>query len=216
MIAASEVHHTTDRSCLRCLSHTCPSDVCFLIPFDFILYIQPSNIQSTNIRSSTIAHCAIALYTTLHHFTFIPSNIPYKATMLPYLWLLLPTLASAAHRVPRSHGSHWILTPRELASPTAPPTILATPSASDSPCKRVSLAVQPSNDTINEPGGRVPAELAYECLNSIPFNQSAAAALLESMRPYLEWQSSTSYVKDPPEKVRKSIPASLSCTDFHP
>jgi hypothetical protein len=61
---------------------------------------------------------------------------------------------------------------------------------------------------------RVSAELAYECLNSIPFNQSAAAALLESMRPYLDWQSTTSYVKDPPEKVRASTSASLSYTDF--
>lgn len=138
--------------------------------------------------------------------------------MLAHLWLLLPTLVQAIHRDPRAHASRWNLTPRELASSTAPSTALPTPSALDSPCKRVSLAVQAStaqNDTSEDkPAPRVPAELAYECLNSIPFHQSAAAELLESIKPYLEWQSTTSYVKDPPEKVCASIPASLSCTDF--
>ncbi|KAI4749508.1 hypothetical protein E4T50_00243 [Aureobasidium sp. EXF-12298] len=124
--------------------------------------------------------------------------------MLAYLWLLLPMLAQAAHRDPRGHASRWNLTPREYASSTASsmawPTKPATPSRPHSPCKRVFLTAQPSNDSSDEPGFRVPAKLAYECLNSIPFNQSAAAVLLQSMRPYLEWQSTTSYVKDPPEK----------------
>ncbi|KAI4762185.1 hypothetical protein E4T52_05626 [Aureobasidium sp. EXF-3400] len=111
--------------------------------------------------------------------------------MLIYLWLLLPVLAQAAHR---GHA------PRRMASSMAWSTGTATPSASDDPCKRVYLTAQLSNDSSSEPEVRVPAKLAYECLNSIPFNQTAAAALLESMRPYLEWQSTTSYVKDPPEK----------------
>lgn len=138
--------------------------------------------------------------------------------MLTYLWLLLPMLAQAAHRDPRDHVSRWNLTPREYTSSTASsmawPIGTATPSASDDSCKRVFLTAQPSNDSSDEPGFRVPAKLAYECLNSIPFNQSAAVALLESMRPYLEWQSTTSYVKDPPEKVRVSTPTSLLYTDF--
>jgi hypothetical protein len=75
---------------------------------------------------------------------------------------------------------------------------------------------QPARNPSVGPGERVPAELAYECLNSIPFNQSAAAALLESMKPYLEWQSTTSYVKDPPEKVRASSSLSPTCTDTLP
>lgn len=151
-------------------------------------------------------------------FISIPSNIPYKAIMLPYLWLLLPTLAQAIHRDPRAHLSRWNPTPRDLASSTALSTALPTPSTPDSPCKRVYLAVQASNapnDTSDdEPAPRVPAKLAYECLNSIPFNQSAAAELLESMRPYLEWQSTTSYVKDPPEKVCAPTSSSLPSTDL--
>lgn len=134
--------------------------------------------------------------------------------MLPYLWLLLPTLAQAIHRDPRVHISRWNLAPRETPSSTAPSAVLATPSALDSPCKRVYLTVQASNASSDGSRPRVPAGLAYECLNSIPFNQSAAAALLESTRPYLEWQSTTSYVKDPPEKVSSLACTFLSSTDF--
>lgn len=167
--------------------------------------------------SSNIAHRASALYPILHYLNFIPSSIPLNATMLTYLWLLLPMLAQAAHRDPRDHVPHRSLTLDEHASSTASsmawPPGTATPSALGSPCKRIYFAARPSNDSTTERGERGSAELAYECLNSIPFNQSAAAALLESMRPYLEWQSTTSYIKDPPEKVRASTSTSLSCTD---
>ena len=40
----------------------------------------------------------------------------------------------------------------------------------------------------------IPAELAYECINSVPFNQSAAVAFLDSIRPYLNWQTTIQYV----------------------
>lgn len=54
----------------------------------------------------------------------------------------------------------------------------------------------------------VPAQLAFECLNSIPFNQSAAVALLDAIDPYLTWQSTFEYLKDPPAEVSSSnIPA---------
>jgi hypothetical protein len=140
--------------------------------------------------------------------------------MLPYLWLLLPVLAQAAHRDPRLHVPRWSLSARgddsSTASSTARPTGTghATTSDTHSACKRVFLSSRSARDQDNELETRVPAKLAYECLNSIPFNQSAAAALLESMRPFLEWQSTTSYVKDPPEKVCASNSISLPCTDF--
>jgi hypothetical protein len=139
--------------------------------------------------------------------------------MLPYLWLLLPVLAQAAHRDPRLHVPRWSLSVRgndsSTTSSTARPTGtgLTTPSDTHSACKRVYVYAQPARNPSDAPGDRVPAELAYECLNSIPFNQSAAAALLESMRPYLDWQSTFSYVKDPPEEVRVSISTCASCTD---
>jgi hypothetical protein len=35
----------------------------------------------------------------------------------------------------------------------------------------------------------VSAEVAYDCLTSIPINKDAAVALVESILPYVEWQS---------------------------
>ncbi|TVY42547.1 Peptidase S41 family protein [Lachnellula occidentalis] len=44
----------------------------------------------------------------------------------------------------------------------------------------------------------VAASLAHDCLNSVPLNKDAAIALVDSMEPYLEWQSDSAYKKDPP------------------
>jgi hypothetical protein len=37
----------------------------------------------------------------------------------------------------------------------------------------------------------VPAKLAQECLSSVPLAKDAALALVDSIEPYLEWQSGT-------------------------
>ncbi|KAI5205790.1 hypothetical protein E4T39_02813 [Aureobasidium subglaciale] len=78
----------------------------------------------------------------------------------------------------------------------------------DTPCKKVKIALDESQK-LSAPDGkaRVSAELAYECLHTIPFNQSAAAALMQSMRPYLEWQSTTSYLKNPPKEYAEKVQA---------
>ncbi|KAH8802632.1 peptidase s41 family protein [Xylogone sp. PMI_703] len=44
----------------------------------------------------------------------------------------------------------------------------------------------------------VDAALAYECLNSVPLNKTAAIALVDAYVPYLEFQSDLAYLKDPP------------------
>ncbi|KAF2158162.1 hypothetical protein K461DRAFT_290408 [Myriangium duriaei CBS 260.36] len=44
----------------------------------------------------------------------------------------------------------------------------------------------------------VPAQIAYECLNSIPFNQSASEQLLDSIEPFLNWQTTLSRLGNPP------------------
>jgi len=46
---------------------------------------------------------------------------------------------------------------------------------------------------------KVPAQLAWECLNDVPLDSASAGPWLESLRPYLEWQSTTAYLKNPPE-----------------
>ncbi|KNG85575.1 hypothetical protein ANOM_006645, partial [Aspergillus nomiae NRRL 13137] len=41
-------------------------------------------------------------------------------------------------------------------------------------------------------------ELALACLKSVPLGKAQALQLMESIFPYVEWQSDTSYIKDPP------------------
>ncbi|EFQ33998.1 hypothetical protein CGRA01v4_12488 [Colletotrichum graminicola] len=48
------------------------------------------------------------------------------------------------------------------------------------------------------PNPSVDAKLAYECLRSVPLHTEAAIALVDAIRPYLEWQSDLAYLKDPP------------------
>ncbi|KAF2755788.1 hypothetical protein EJ05DRAFT_478748 [Pseudovirgaria hyperparasitica] len=64
-----------------------------------------------------------------------------------------------------------------------------------SPCAAVSSAVAA------QPGVATPtvgAELAYECINSVPLNKTAALNLIQAVKPYFRWQSTTSWLKDPP------------------
>ncbi|MCJ1360620.1 MAG: hypothetical protein MMC33_010628 [Icmadophila ericetorum] len=69
----------------------------------------------------------------------------------------------------------------------------ATPSLSTNvpPCAIVSAA-QAAGTTL------VPAQIAVDCLNSVPLGTAQASALVDSMIPYIEWQSTLAYLKDPP------------------
>lgn len=44
------------------------------------------------------------------------------------------------------------------------------------------------------------AALAYECLNSIPLGKAAAIELVDSLRPYIDWQSDSAYKTKPPRE----------------
>lgn len=90
-----------------------------------------------------------------------------------------------------------------LSSPLSQP--LYPRHNASSPCAQVSASVA----TQSVPFPTVPAQLAYDCITSVPFNQSAALALVDSMYPYIKWQSSTAWIKDPPaeyvEKVQDPV-----------
>lgn len=52
---------------------------------------------------------------------------------------------------------------------------------------------------------RVPAKIAYECITSVPFNSSATVELLDSLRPYLNWQTTIDYMRDPPAEYAEKV-----------
>ncbi|KAL6151809.1 hypothetical protein ACJQWK_10157 [Exserohilum turcicum] len=51
----------------------------------------------------------------------------------------------------------------------------------------------------------IPAKLAYDCLTSVPFNQSAAIALVNNIKPILEFQSTTAMLKNPPRSWAMNV-----------
>ncbi len=54
----------------------------------------------------------------------------------------------------------------------------------------------------------VPAKVAWDCINSVPLNATSGKLLIESIKPYIEWQSTLTVLKNPPaEYVEKVQPA---------
>lgn len=87
-----------------------------------------------------------------------------------------------------------------LSSPLTP-QLHARQNAS-SPCAQVSASVA-TQTAVASP--TVPAQLAYDCITSVPFNQSAALALVDGVVPYFKWQSNTVWLKDPPEEYAEKV-----------
>ncbi|KAL4804640.1 hypothetical protein BDV18DRAFT_161736 [Aspergillus unguis] len=59
------------------------------------------------------------------------------------------------------------------------------------PCARVTQLIN-HNTTI------IPGELAYECLQSMPFEPKRAAAFVEDLKKYMQWHSTADELADPP------------------
>nr|POE48096.1 peptidase s41 family protein ustp [Quercus suber] len=108
------------------------------------------------------------------------------------------------------------LAPGMPATTTAPPEYPTGPygistsaapytSASSGPCASVSKLAASATAASPSATATVPAELAYQCLNSIPFNSSAAVAFLDALRPYVDWQTTITYLKDPPAEYVEKI-----------
>lgn len=55
----------------------------------------------------------------------------------------------------------------------------------------------------------VPAGIAWDCINSVPLNGTSAKLLIDSIKPYIEWQSTLTVLKNPPaeyaEKVQPAV-----------
>ncbi|KAK2747309.1 hypothetical protein FQN57_002207 [Myotisia sp. PD_48] len=44
----------------------------------------------------------------------------------------------------------------------------------------------------------IPAELAYDCLSTVPFKKNDALRLIDGLNSYFQWQSTIDYLKNPP------------------
>lgn len=73
-------------------------------------------------------------------------------------------------------------------------------------CAQVSQAMYGDGTTVVSQ--IVPAGIAWDCLNSVSLNATSAKILIDSLKPYMEWQSTLNVLKDPPaEYVEKVQPA---------
>jgi hypothetical protein len=71
-----------------------------------------------------------------------------------------------------------------------------------SPCAQVSASVA-AQAAVATP--TVPAQLAYDCITSVPFNKSAAVELIDTITPYIRWQSNTVWLKNPPKEYAEKV-----------
>ncbi|KAE8853284.1 hypothetical protein HRS9122_00276 [Pyrenophora teres f. teres] len=66
-----------------------------------------------------------------------------------------------------------------------------------SPCGQIA-SLAPDWAKHPDIGPVVPAKLAYECLTSVPFNQTAAATLVNGIKLFVDFHSTTAICKNPP------------------
>lgn len=83
----------------------------------------------------------------------------------------------------------------------------ATSAMSKDVCASVSVASASYAAAHPSATPRVPAKLAYDCLNAIPFNQTAAEQLILALEPYTHWQTTIEYIKSPPAEYAAKVQA---------
>ncbi|KAG9378916.1 hypothetical protein A1F94_010685 [Pyrenophora tritici-repentis] len=91
-----------------------------------------------------------------------------------------------------------------LSSPELLRYLPPPPELMSEACGQISSSIAAGNATENH-YPTVPAQLAFDCLASVPFNQSAALRLVDGLLPYMKWQSNLAWIKDPPEEYTNKI-----------
>ena len=89
---------------------------------------------------------------------------------------------------------------QESSITTPPNALLPRATSTNTACKLASSASSSYLATATEGAVAViSAELAYNCMRSVPNYQAPAISLLNSLRTYLEFQSSKEYLRNPPQ-----------------
>jgi hypothetical protein len=82
------------------------------------------------------------------------------------------------------------LQPRQNSNFTNPPPSAPT---SNEPCAVAAFQAETSEN------GFIDADVAYQCLQSVPLDAEGAALQVQGLLAYSEFQSTLAYLKDPPE-----------------
>jgi hypothetical protein len=74
-------------------------------------------------------------------------------------------------------------------------------------CSQIQSSLTPPSNP--QPGssviGTVPAQLAWDCLQSIPLNSTGAIDLVQSLKPYVQFQSTLAWLKNPPAEYADKL-----------
>lgn len=71
------------------------------------------------------------------------------------------------------------------------------------PCAQVSQYMYGDGSTVVKT--EVPAGLAFACLSSIPLNATSGKKLIAAIRPYIDWQSTLTQLKNPPAEYAEKV-----------
>lgn len=74
----------------------------------------------------------------------------------------------------------------------------------EEPCAQVSVILEDYDKNGPVPTS-VPAGLAYDCLKTIPLNVTSAKGILWDLPVYLAWQSTLTYLKNPPAEYAEKV-----------
>lgn len=89
--------------------------------------------------------------------------------------------------------------------PGAPLLSRQSDNGTGTPCAAVSASVASFLAVSPAATPTIAADLAYDCITSVPLNISAASALVDALPPYIDWQSTTAYLKNPPAEYAELI-----------
>lgn len=89
-----------------------------------------------------------------------------------------------------------LLAALSAASPLVVPRQQEDPATQ--PCAAVAGLVAAATQKSSGPVPTIPAQAAWDCLQSVPLNKTAALDLLKSVRPFVRWQSTLANLADPP------------------
>lgn len=119
---------------------------------------------------------------------------------------LVAALAATAVASPFTHTKVAVDTAGPDKSPVS--QIKARQNDTATPCSVVSSLVNAQSTSTPT----IPAGLAHDCLMSVPINKTAAIELIDTMKPYLVWQSTQAYLKDPPAEYAEKVQPAVDLT----
>ncbi|KAM0231673.1 hypothetical protein ACHAP5_010965 [Fusarium lateritium] len=81
---------------------------------------------------------------------------------------------------------------------------LAVAAATAEPCALVTKQISENADSSGSGPAVVPAQLAQDCLDSMPFYPELAVSFIDELSKYIQWQSTLEVLQDPPKTYSSS------------